>query len=472
MIGVDYAMLPPEVNSGWMYAGPGAGSLMAAAAAWSGLAAELSAATANYQDVVSELAGEAWQGPAAASMAAAAAPFVHWMGTTAAQAEQAATQARAAAAAFETAFAATVPPPVIASNRTRQALLMATNTLGQNTAAIAANQAEYGQMWAQDAAAMYTYASASAAASTLTPFGPPPQNSNPAGEANQAAATSQAGSAAGSSAASALQNLAGPVATQGAVPGPIQSLIDSWLGFTGTPLISSANQLAGSFGLSMVNYGAGPFNSSAFQMLELSGMLGAGGANGTAAGQAAAAAALPAAALSSQVSGAGTGATLAGSASPVSASLGQAPSVRGLSVPHSWASASTAVAANSPAALYSAAALPSADLGAVPAATAMRAGGHFGDRPLIAGVVNTPKKGGSKSRFKTLARAAAPAAGKSDAYQGKADRWVQPSSLPAAAASSLSSHERRELEGLRSAVGELTKERDAAARLIRKEFRA
>lgn len=472
MIGVDYALLPPEVNSGWMYAGPGAGSLMAAAAAWSGLAAELSAATANYQEVVSELAGEAWQGPAATSMATAAAPFVHWMGTTAAQAEQAATQARAAAAAYEAAFAAMVPPPVIASNRMMLATLMSTNTLGQNTAAIAANQAEYGQMWAQDAAAMYSYASASAAATTLTPFSPPPQNSNPAGEANQAAAVSQAGTTAGSSAASALQNLAGPAATQGAVPGPIQSLIDSWLGFTGTPLVSSANQLAGSFGLSMVNYGAGPFNSSAFQMLELSGMLGAGGANGTAAGQVAAAAALPAAALSSQVSGAGTGATLAGSSGPVSASLGQAPAVRGLSVPHSWATASTVMAANSPAALYSAAALPSADLSGAPAATAMRAGGHLGDRPLIAGVVNTPKKGGSKSRFKTRARAAAPVAGKSGAYHGTADRWVQPSSRTAAVTSSLSSHERRELEGLRSAVGDLTKERDAAARLIRKEFRA
>lgn len=469
MIGVDYAMLPPEVNSGWMYAGPGSGSLMAAAAAWSGLAAELSSATANYQDVVAELAGEAWQGPAATSMAAAAAPFVHWMGTTAAQAEQVATQARAAAAAYETAFAATVPPPVIASNRTRLAMLMATNMLGQNTAAIAANQAEYGEMWAQDAAAMYSYASASAAAATLTPFSPPPQSSNPAGEANQAAAVNQAGATAGSSTASALQDLAGPAA-QGGVPGPIQSLIDSWLGFTGTPLISSANQLAGSFGLSMVNYGAGPFNSSAFQMLELSGMLGAGGVNGTAAGQAAAAAALPAAALTSEVSGVGT--TLAGSSSPVSAGLGQASSIRGLSVPQSWATAPASLATNSPAALYSAAALPSAEPGGLTATTAMRAGESSGGRPLIAGVVNTPKKGGSGSRFKTRARVAAPLAGRSGAYQGTADRWAQPSSRTAAATSSLSNHERRELEGLRSAVGELTKERDAAARLIRKEFRA
>lgn len=469
MITIDYATLPPEVNSGRMYAGPGSGSLMAAAAAWSRLAAELSTATANYQGVVSELAGEAWRGPAAAAMATAASPFVTWMGSTAAQAEQVAGAARAAAVAYEAAFAATVPPPAIAANRSMLTTLMATNTLGQNTAAIAANQAEYLEMWAQDAVAMYSYASASAAATALPAFSPPPQNSNPAGEANQAAAVNQAASTTGASAAAALDGLAAPAAAQGVVPGPIQSMIDSWLAFTGTPLISSANQLAGSFGLSMVNFGAGPFNSSAFQMLTLSGMLGAGGVNGTAWGEAAAAAALPAAALTSQASGAGT--TLAATSSPVSANLGQAPSIRGLSVPPAWAATPAALATNSPAALYSAAALPSAEPSGLPA-TAVRAGGLSGDRPLIAGVVNTPKKGGSRSRLKSRTAMATPKAGRSGAYQGKVDRWVQASPPTAVATSSLTERERRELERLRSAVGELTKERDAAARLIRKEFRA
>ena len=35
---MDFAMLPPEVNSGRMYAGPGSGPMLAAAAAWDGLA--------------------------------------------------------------------------------------------------------------------------------------------------------------------------------------------------------------------------------------------------------------------------------------------------------------------------------------------------------------------------------------------------------------------------------------------------
>ncbi|EUA42649.1 PPE family protein [Mycobacterium xenopi 4042] len=55
------------------------------------------------------------------------------MNQTAAQAEQAANQARAAAAAYEAAFAATVPPPVIAANRSLLMSLIATNILGQNT---------------------------------------------------------------------------------------------------------------------------------------------------------------------------------------------------------------------------------------------------------------------------------------------------------------------------------------------------
>ena len=120
-------------------------------------------------------------------MTAAASPYVEWMMTTAAQAEQTAAQARAAAAAYETAFAMTVPPAVIAANRTLLMALIASNVLGQNTAAIAATEVQYGEMWAQDATAMYGYAASASTASTLTPFSEPPPTTNPAGEAQQAA---------------------------------------------------------------------------------------------------------------------------------------------------------------------------------------------------------------------------------------------------------------------------------------------
>src|SRR6201986_2394462 len=172
---LDFGALPPEINSARMYAGPGSGSMITAAAGWEGLAADLRAQAASYSSVVSGLTGDGWRGPASASMAAAAAPYLAWMNTAAAQAEQAANQARAAAAAYEAAFAATGPPPVIATNRSLLSSLIATNILGQNTPAIAATEAQYVEMWAQDATAMYGYAGASHSARTLTPFRDPPR---------------------------------------------------------------------------------------------------------------------------------------------------------------------------------------------------------------------------------------------------------------------------------------------------------
>ena len=93
-----------------------------------------------------------------------------WLVDTASQAEHVATQAAAAVSAYEAAFVATVPPPEIAANRALLTALAASNLLGQNTGAILATEAQYAEMWAQDAAAMYGYAGASSAASTLAPF--------------------------------------------------------------------------------------------------------------------------------------------------------------------------------------------------------------------------------------------------------------------------------------------------------------
>src|ERR1700742_2734659 len=151
----DFAARPPEINSTRMYAGPGAGPMMAAAAAWNNLAAELNTTASASQSVVSTLTDDEWRGPSAAAMATAVMPYVEWMHSTAAAAQLAADQAMASAAAYEAAFAMTVPPPVIVANRAQLATLVATNILGQNTSAIAATEAHYGEMWAQDAAAMY-----------------------------------------------------------------------------------------------------------------------------------------------------------------------------------------------------------------------------------------------------------------------------------------------------------------------------
>src|SRR6201992_219917 len=201
---MDFAMLPPEVNSARMYAGPGPGPMLAAASGWDGLGAELQSPAASYRTAISELTGGPWLGSSSATMAAAAAPYLEWMTTTAAQAEQTATQAKAAAAAYEAAFAMTVPPPLITANRSLLLTLIATNIFGQTTMAIAATETDYAEMWAQDAAAMYGYAGSSATASTLTPFTSPPPTTNPAGAGSQGAAVAQSSTSSGSQLMSAV----------------------------------------------------------------------------------------------------------------------------------------------------------------------------------------------------------------------------------------------------------------------------
>lgn len=230
---MDFGALPPEVNSGRMYVGAGSGPLLAAAAAWDALGAELYSYAAAYNSTISGLTVGTWSGPAATSMSAAVVPYVAWATASAAQAEQVAMQARFAAAAYETAFAATVPPPVIAANRSLLMTLIATNILGQNTAAIAAAEAEYAEMWAQDAAAMYAYAASSAAATQLAPFTEPPQTTDPSGVARQSAAAAQIAASDVASELPALVNVL-PTMLQGlattpsaAAATPAASIIDA-----------------------------------------------------------------------------------------------------------------------------------------------------------------------------------------------------------------------------------------------------
>ncbi|WP_033706916.1 PPE family protein, partial [Mycobacterium avium] len=188
----DFGALPPEVNSTRMYTGAGAAPMMAAAAAFSNLADELSTTAAATQSAIANLTGEEWMGPSAAAMVTAVQPYVQWMHTTAGQLQQAAAQAMASAAAYETAFAMTVPPALVAANRAQLAALIASNVLGQNAAAIAATEAQYGEMWAQDAAAMYGYAASSATAGKLSPLTSPAPTNQPGGLGAQAAAVSGA----------------------------------------------------------------------------------------------------------------------------------------------------------------------------------------------------------------------------------------------------------------------------------------
>ncbi len=329
----DFGALPPEINSLRMYTGAGAGPMMAAAAAFSSLADELATTASASQSAISNLTGEEWIGPSSSAMATAVEPYLTWMHTTAAQLQQAASQAMASAAAYEAAFAMTVPPPLIAANRAQLAALTATNVLGQNTAAIAATEAQYGEMWAQDAAAMYGYAAASAAAGRLSPLTSPAPTNNPGGLGAQAAAVSQA--TATSAQTSGLQQVVSR--TPDAVrlmaapldPPPGLGGLDSFLG---NPVVANV----GNAGFNAVSWNV--FNTMVSNILynhtlDVAAGAGLAGDVGGAVGSGA---------LVGAVAPAGTAGI---GAARVLASMGSAAPVGGLSTPVAWSAATPAPAA-------------------------------------------------------------------------------------------------------------------------------
>ncbi|BBX96458.1 PPE family protein [Mycobacterium lacus] len=341
---LDFATLPPEINSARMYSGAGSGPMLAAASAWSGLAAELRATALSYGSVLTALTSEEWHGPASASMAAAAMPYVTWMSTTSVQAEQTAAQATAAAAAYETAFAATVPPPVVAANRAQLMALIATNILGQNAPAIAATEAQYAEMWAQDAAAMYGYAGSSAVATQLSPFAEPQQTTNATGLAAQSAAVAQASATAAgnqqstlSQVMSAIPNLLQGLSSSGLSPSSGQSGILGMLGSEPTWLQELLQELA-----TLLDP-----NSNFWNTIASSGLFLPSNTIAPFLGLLGGAAAANAAEEGIEAAGAGGVATaLVGPATPtgglgglVSGGLGNAGAVGALSVPPSWTAA-------------------------------------------------------------------------------------------------------------------------------------
>jgi PPE-repeat protein len=319
--------------------------MLAAAAAWQSLAEELTSAASGYGSVVSSLAGGPWTGPSSMSMAAAAAPYVTWLSATGDQAQQTAAQAAAAASAYESAFAATVPPPLIEANRSLLAALVATNVLGQNTPAIAATEALYAEMWAQDATAMYGYAGASSTASQVTPFTAPPQTTNSSGLVGQSGAAVQS---AGTSSGTDLETImsSGPQMVS-AMPQALQGLaspqgLDSVASTaTGTSSSTSAT--------SMLNELSTPLKLASMPMSMLSKLFTAGStataakAATTAANELGAAHAVGLASSTGALGSTGLGGLGTGTPA-ISAGMGQATRAGALSVPSAWTAAAPPMA--------------------------------------------------------------------------------------------------------------------------------
>lgn len=355
---MDYE-LPPEINSGRMYTGLGSSSLMASAAAWQALSAQLGSAGAAFSSVIETLTASTWLGPSSMTMALAAAPYVVWMIATAEQAQGAALAAAAAAEAFEVARAGVVPPPVIAENRAQLATLVATNFMGFNTPAIAATQAHYGQMWAQDTGVMYDFAGQAAGITgSLVPFTPALPNSDPVGLAAQTAAL---GDSAGQVAGQDSTTLAGRASTLPAgmdansmlTMGPqlIETIPETLQG------LSSPLNSVGSGGLGQFQSLLSPFMS----FLGNQGGLGAGGSS-----------------IASSLAGPGFGG-LAGGAAEVEATAGRAGSLAGLSVPATWTAGTSSESASTVRAVTPVGASGATSTSAAPASTS---GGMYGGTPM------------------------------------------------------------------------------------------
>ncbi|MBW0014601.1 PPE family protein [Mycobacterium sp.] len=336
---LDFAAIPPEITSALMYTGAGSGPLMAAAASWSNLAAELSTTATQWESIVTTLTTQQWTGVGSAAAAAAAQPIVSWLTTSAAAAEQAAAQASSSAAAYEAAFAGVISPPVIAANRAQLAALVATNFLGINTPAIMATEAQYAEFWVQDALTMHVYQAASTAAAILHPIAPASPSTNPAAGGLQAAATAQAASTPAQGAGlnniisgvqNGLSNLNSLTTLGGTVPSlgkwasipAVQNSI-AQVGVTAAWFQGNMTSVFPSLGHLIATSPAGltPFVDDVTP-------LGAGLGFGTT--------------LTGSTTGLGAGAT---------AAMGEAGSVGGLSVPAGWSAATPATLASSTAPL-------------------------------------------------------------------------------------------------------------------------
>jgi PPE-repeat protein len=226
-----------------------------------------------------------------------------------------------AAAAYQTAYASMVPPPEIAANRAELATLVANNFLGQNTGAIATNEANYLDMWIQDALGMDTYQVGSQQAAALPAHTAAPQVAN--GALAPAAATAATPADATSSLLAGINGLLSDIGLSA----------DPLAGFSAANLTSPATLT----GVQEVYY-MGMLGSTPARMFMSSGSSAGSGATGTLANMSDSLLDNVGKLVDSKAASVlgGVGGQLQKWGSGIQASLASAHRVGGLSIPNAW----------------------------------------------------------------------------------------------------------------------------------------
>ncbi|MEB4211551.1 PPE family protein [Mycobacterium sp. 94-17] len=266
---MDFWILPPEVTSALIHSGPGAWSWIAAAGMWQELSAELEQAADGYSAELSWLS-TTYHGPSSQAMTQAFEPYLTWLRVTAQQCQEVATSVETMTGAFELTHWTVVHPSLVAANRARLAVLLATNFLGINYPAIAETEAEYNAMWVNNSAAVVRYAATSATTVKQPQFSSPPPVSDPSAPTRQAAMVPATTSGnAGAQIAAANSGQAAPNAVTSQAGSGIAGIFGSdgdpsggWFGYWST---WGDQFIAGGFPINLLSYLAQLNTASALQ---------------------------------------------------------------------------------------------------------------------------------------------------------------------------------------------------------------